>query len=152
MFGKSTLRFTSGIIFCCSIGLSSEFPSLNFEKIFTSTSPSTKIMEVSMQSLSSGEITDRNALLSAANSGDYVAQYVISLKDGSDSRQKFNGERTALLKEKALLLLLSAIKGNYWKSKDELKEVAEIDVSTTDYSASSLTNLVELATTICEKL
>lgn len=80
-----------------------------------------------MQSLSSGEITDRKAIISAANSGDYVAQYVISLKDGGDAR-KFNGERTALLKEKALLLLLSAIKGNYQKSKDELKEVAKLEM------------------------
>jgi hypothetical protein len=141
-----------GITFYCSVGSSVGLAPLDFGAMFTSTTALGKTMEVSTQSLNSGEIVDDTSIVSAANSGDFVAQYVISLKNGGDARHKFNGERTALLKEKALLLLISAIKGNYWRSKDELKEVAGVDVTTGGYSEISLIDLEKLATNICEKL
>lgn len=61
------------------------------------------------------------SLIENANSGNYFAQYYLAEYYGALAKEKQNGEKFALEKMKAILLLVSAVKGRFWRSIDELK-------------------------------
>ena len=56
-----------------------------------------------------------------AFAGNYYAQYYLAQYFGTIAKDKVNGEKFALEKNKALLLLISCVYGGFWKSLDELK-------------------------------
>ena len=62
-----------------------------------------------------------NSLIENANNGNYFAQYYLAEYYGALAKEKQNGEKFALEKMKAILLLVSAVKGSFWRSIEELK-------------------------------
>jgi hypothetical protein len=92
----------------------------DYNFIYQNTNKGSKIQEISLGYMSSGETIDLPEITEAAYGGDYVAQYLLAQYLGGQARGVHNGEREVLLRKKATLLLISAVKGDYWKSKDEI--------------------------------
>lgn len=63
----------------------------------------------------------QSGLVKEANTGNYLAQYYLAEYYGALAKDKQNGEKFVLEKQKAILLLVSAIKAGFWRSIDELK-------------------------------
>lgn len=117
----------------------------DYATMYENTNKDSKIHKVSTAALSSGDILDEREIEKVALSGDYVAQYLLAQLAGSRARSVYNGERAAFLREKAMFLLISAIKGGYWKSIDEVNEVLSTQLSEqTCENFSSLQSLADL--------
>ena len=62
-----------------------------------------------------------NLLIENANSGNYFAQYYLAQYYGALAKEKQNDEKFALEEMKAILLIVSGVKGNFWRSIEELR-------------------------------
>ena len=117
----------------------------DYAVMYKNTTKNSEIHKISTAALSSGDILDEREIEKVAFSGDYVAQYLLAQLAGSRARSAYNGERAAFLKKKAFFLLISAIKGGYWKSVDEVNGVLQTKLDeqkTNDFL--SLQQLVDL--------
>lgn len=135
------MNFVLRVFFCGAIVCSLRVEAMetyDYNQMYRATFENSPVKSVSATSLSSGSITDETAVENAALSGDYVAQYLMAQKAGGEARSVYNDTRDSLLKKKAILLAISAIRGKYWKSLAEINSVmsSELDVSKyTDFGA-----------------
>lgn len=105
----------------------------DYEVMYQNTSESSTVQKISTIALSSGEVPDEKAMRKVASSGDYVAQYLLAQQAGLKARFAHNGEKDALLKEKALFLSISAIHGRYWKSVEEINGILPTQLNPANY-------------------
>lgn len=113
--------FCLGIVSFLNVGATDY--TYDYATMYENTTKDSEIHKISTAALSSGDILDEREIEKVALSGDYVAQYLLAQLAGSRARSTYNGERAAFLKKKAVFLLISAIRGGYWKSVDEVNGV-----------------------------
>lgn len=142
MFGKLKKVLLGLVSFLGVDAMSSMY---DYDTMYQNTSRTSKVHEISTVALSSGEISDELLVKEAAFLGDYVAQYLLAQQAGGQARSASNGERTALLKKKAIFLSISAIRGGYWKSIDEINSVLSPELNASEYGdCSAIQKLVDL--------
>ena len=142
---KNFLRFIFCFFVVNAFGVEAMDWVYDYNSMYRNTCKESKVQEISTIALSAGEITDESEIREAAFSGDYVAQYLLAQQAGGKARSVKNGEQRALLKEKAIFLSISAIRGGYWKSIEEINSILPKKLNVSEYEDfSAIQRLVDL--------
>lgn len=117
---------------------------------FTKSELETIYSETKKENFDSAVPEDQTSLLPIVIAGNPAALFEFAQRDGGRARLAYNGEKRKLLLERGILLLIAAIQGDNYASKESLNYAADTPINYS--SLNSLQLIIAKATELASKL